>query len=482
MTFTPTTEQSAIVDRVRSTSDSLIISALAGAAKTSTLELIANAVSTPTLSLAFNKRIAEELKKRLPSHVTPMTLNGIGHRVWSAGLASRPKLEAGKMFGLLSAEVEALPRGAAKEAAYEDFSELLRTLRTAKSAGYLPRSLEKRGLIDDDEFYGGLEYRLEDSSIDLIEATLTKSIYQARKGILDFDDQILMPTLFGGAFPQFPLVTVDEAQDLSPLNHAMLKKIARKRLIVVGDQNQSIYGFRGAVTSGMSVLAETFGLAEMTLTTSFRCPRAVVALARLRAPQMQYPDWAIEGEVTYPNRWSAAEIPDGAAIICRLNAPLMKCALHLIRLGRGVNLVGSDLGPSLQKALDRLGPPTLSREEALTAIDQWEKDRLRKVRSPGATKDRAECLRVFVDFGTTLGGAQAYCRQLFSARGPVLLMSGHKSKGGEWDTVYHLEPSLIPSEYATRAEALEQEYNLQYVITTRAKKALHHVTLDSLVA
>jgi hypothetical protein len=64
---------------------------------------------------------------------------------------------------------------------------------------------------------------------------LTDSIRLAYEGQIDFDDQIYMPTLFGGTFPRFPLVMVDEAQDLSPLNHAMLEKLVTSRLIAVGD-------------------------------------------------------------------------------------------------------------------------------------------------------------------------------------------------------------------------------------------------------
>jgi superfamily I DNA/RNA helicase len=74
---------------------------------------------------------------------------------------------------------------------------------------------------------------------------LAINIEQAFRGIIDFDDQIYMPTLFGGSWPQFPLVMIDEAQDLSPINHAMLSKLVKHRLIAVGDPYQSIYGFRG---------------------------------------------------------------------------------------------------------------------------------------------------------------------------------------------------------------------------------------------
>jgi F-box protein 18 (helicase) len=75
----PTEEQSAIIDFARHRTENLCVNALAGAAKTTTLEMICHAVDNiPILSLAFNKRIADELSKRLPAHVECRTFNSLG--------------------------------------------------------------------------------------------------------------------------------------------------------------------------------------------------------------------------------------------------------------------------------------------------------------------------------------------------------------------------------------------------------------------
>src|SRR6266702_8509380 len=106
-----------------------------------------------------------------------------------------------------------------------------------------------------------------------------------------------MPTLFGGTWPQFPLVMVDETQDLSPLNHAMLDRLVVQRLIAVGDPYQAIYAFRGAVQNGMEVLRRNYSMETKTLSISFRCPISVVQRARVLVPSFAYPEWAVEGEV-----------------------------------------------------------------------------------------------------------------------------------------------------------------------------------------
>jgi DNA helicase-2/ATP-dependent DNA helicase PcrA len=316
--------------------------------------------------------------------------------------------------------------------------------------------------------------------MELINEALRTSIKQAYGGLIDFDDQIYMPTLFGGSFPQHPRVLADEAQDFSRLNHAMLEKLVPPEawLCAVGDPWQSIYAFRGADSGSMGWLKERFNMHEMTLSVSFRCPIEVVKNAHSRVPHMRWPSWAQPGEVRALPEWDANCIPDNSAIICRNNAPLLSMALILLRAGRGVHLVGTDLGPQLVKALKRLGATDLPQEEVFNAIDAWEQEKLRKTRAAGAVADKAECLRVFAGFGPTLGAAIAYCEHLFAAKGPIQLLSGHKAKGLEWNVVYHLDPQRIPSPYSKEGEALEQELNVRYVIETRAKVALYFVRLE----
>lgn len=485
MSHTPTSEQAAIIEAALSTKDNLLISALAGAAKTSTLEMICSALPVqPILSLAFNKRIAEEMVKRLSGHVKAQTLNSVGHRVWAQTCTKKLVLDTKKSYNLLKEKVDALPRSKRSDA-YEQFSSILKTVSRAKLNGYIPAgiypnatrlidtptpALPGNGFVEDEE--------LEEDFTWLVDEVLTDSIKLAYNGVIDFDDQIYMPTLFGGSFPRFPLVMVDEAQDLSLLNHAMLDKLVCQRFIAVGDPYQSIYGFRGAVASGMSKLQSRYGMAEKGLSISFRCPIEVVLLARSRAPHMQYPEWAKKGNVSSLEEWDASSIPEHSAIICRNNAPLISTALRLLRAGRSVSLPGFDIGPSLLRSLKKLGPESMRQKEVLDAIDKWESDQSRKAKAKATTTDKAECLRVFASWGDTLGAACAFAEHTFKSQGTIQLMSGHKSKGLEFETVYHLDPHRVPSAYAVTEEELEQERNLEYVITTRSKDTLRFVTLD----
>jgi len=196
---------------------------------------------------------------------------------------------------------------------------------------------------------------------------------------------------------------------------------------------------------------------------------------------MQYPKWAVEGKINAPAEWSSSDINDGSAVICRNNAPLFALAFRLIRAGRGVTVVGSDIGPALVKALKKLGPEDMTYEQASKFVDAWEAERLRKAKGKAATKDKAECLRVFLSVGGNLAGAIAYAESIFRSTGPIQLLSGHKSKGLEWDNVFHLDPSRIPSPFAEGADAQEQELNIRYVIETRAKLTLTLIEMEGYV-
>lgn len=475
----PTVEQESILSAARESRDNLLISALAGAAKTTTLKMIAEALpSQPILLVVFNRRIAEEAERKLPGHVRVATMNSIGHRVWAAATGKRLTLDTKKSYTILQGLSAGLDR---KQRFDFEFAETLALLRTAKQAGYIPRGSfdQTKRIISDEEFFSSLDEEPTNTQTDILHQSLVLSIKQSYAGSIDYDDQIYMPSLFGGTFPQFPLTLVDEAQDLSILNHTMLEKLVRQsRLIAVGDHFQSIYAFRGAHSRSMSFIRNKFNCKEMTLSVSFRCPRAVVRNAHWRAPTMQWVDDAQEGQVEHLSHWSAADIPEGAAILCRNNAPLFALAMRLLRAGRGCTLAGTDIGPALIKILKKLGEDSDPQEKVLKAIDRWEAERLERSRAKASVKDKSDCLRVFAGFGSTLTQAAAYAEHLFQSRGTISLLSGHKAKGLEWDVVYHLDPWRIPSQYATTEEDLEQERNIRYVIETRAKQTLRLVSLE----
>jgi DNA helicase-2/ATP-dependent DNA helicase PcrA len=94
----------------------------------------------------------------------------------------------------------------------------------------------------------------------------------------DFED-MLACALSSERTPAVDLAIVDEAQDLSPLQLALAEKwfAATPRFVVVGDDDQAIYGFNGARPEWLVELAQR--TTPTILTQSRRVPRAAHSLA-----------------------------------------------------------------------------------------------------------------------------------------------------------------------------------------------------------
>jgi len=474
----PTDEQADIVEAARDSDRNLLVSALAGAAKTSTLELIANALpSIEILALAFNKKMAVEMQERMPPNVKAMTLNALGHRTWMDATGRRLAINASKTYEIVNELVRAAGR-AEQDVLWENFAELIRIVDFGKSCGYIPSGHFDRAkrLMNDEEFFGHLEQRLSSIEQELVIAATLQSLQMALKGECDFNDQILMPTVFHGAFPRYPLVLVDEAQDLSALNHATLRKlVGTRRLIAVGDPCQAIYGFRGAHEESMALLREEFAMRELPLTISFRCPSEVVKHVRWRAPAMRWPEWARPGSVRTLSSWTSEVLPEDAVIICRNNAPLFNIAIKLLKHGRTCELHGKDVVTSLTKVMRKFGGHDLPQHTVLEKIEAWLAHEMEKnkERAHGRLRDRAECMKIFAREGATLGDALAYAQHLSQLHSPLKLMTGHGAKGLEFDHVYFLDQHLVGKE--------DQEPNLRYVICTRAKETLTYIRTEDFV-
>jgi superfamily I DNA/RNA helicase len=481
--MTPTEEQLHGLDLYK-TKQPIMFNSLAGTGKTTMARLIdrQNRSRRHILYLTFAKRNCDEAREKDEngnakfSETTEIyTINGAGHRVWGQTARSKLVVNTGKTFNILGTVIESLSTKGERNEAWEDSSLIINSVGRAKQLGYIPDGVDSRypRLIEPSAFFAGLEETPSELTQELIDEVLRRSIEAAYGGGIDFDDQIYMPTLFGGAFPTFDDIIGDEWQDFSPINHEMLSQYIKKgaRPIAIGDPWQSIYAFRGAVQEGMAKTKARYGMTEADLSVSFRCPSEIVKAVHWRVPHLK---WSREGGDTGKiDRLGIDNIDDDACVICRNNAPLCSLALQLLRAGRGVSVAGTDIGARVVKIMNKLGPETMKQEQVLNAIENWLDDKLR-VRSTTAS-DTADCMRVFAYFGKTLSEATGYAEYLFKQRGAITLTTGHKAKGLEWGKVYHLDPFLI------RVDKEEQEKNLSYVITTRSKDRLYEIESKDIV-
>jgi ATP-dependent DNA helicase UvrD/PcrA len=467
-----TAEQVAILSAAKGTSSNLMISALAGCGKTSTLEAIESVLPRgPILYLVFNRKNADEAEKRMLSTTTVRTFNSIGHRIWAQSQSRQLRIDAKKSGTILKSIIDEAPK-AHRDAIWSVFSEVTSGVGLAKSLGYVPANVypSAKRLVTQNQLFSHLDETPDDLTADLIDAVLTRSIKQSYDGVIDYNDQVYMPALFGGTYPRYPTVLVDEYQDLSPVNHALLERLVKGRLIGVGDPYQNIYGFRGAKAGGMGDAVRAYNMEEFSLSISFRCPSAIVRNVHWRVPHFC---WLTEGgSVEIPQQLHLNDIPDECTVICRNNAPLFRFAMQCLARGRSISLAGSDIGPKLINLMRKLGSESLTKTGALGAIEDWLEAKLEK--ESKTAEDTAACMKVFVERGANLGQAIAYAEHLFKQTGKIYLTTGHKAKGLEWSNVIFLDPWL------TRKNAGEQDKNLDYVISTRSRDRLVEIDSESI--
>lgn len=108
---------------------------------------------------------------------------------------------------------------------------------------------------------------------------------------VDFDDLLLLPTVIFERHPdirqkyreRYRYVLVDEYQDTNPIQLALLQHLVgppENNIMAVGDDDQSIYRFRGAVADNILRFGDTFEGAEMiALEQNYRSTGAVLNLA-----------------------------------------------------------------------------------------------------------------------------------------------------------------------------------------------------------
>ena len=123
-----------------------------------------------------------------------------------------------------------------------------------------------------------------------------RKIYRAfesekrRKGLIDFDDMLVMcyellssrKDILDKCRSIFKYIMVDEFQDSNKIQYETIKLIAmpRNNIFVVGDDDQSVYGFRGARPEIMHRFLEDFkGARKIELGTNYRCDKSITFLS-----------------------------------------------------------------------------------------------------------------------------------------------------------------------------------------------------------
>lgn len=508
----------------------VVIRAGAGAGKTRTItHRIAHGVRTGTynpqrvLAVTFTRKAAHELQQRLHS----LGAEGVRARTFhSAALAQLsyfwPRIVGGEAPKLIGAKASLLGQIVGHHGfrlSRESLKDLAADIEWRKVSMIrieeYERVLEQRGVIAG----------LTSEQLLTLHADYERLNHERKQ--IDFEDVL---TLMTGMLEQEPRVaaefhetyrffTVDEYQDISPLQHALLRAWLGERndLCVVGDASQTIYSFAGASSAYLHRFSEEFqGATEIELNKNYRSRPEIVGIANHlmhgRAGALQLTPMRERGGQQPCFEWFSSEVEEARAVAT---------AIHE-RITRGAH-------PSDIAVLYRSHGYALHLEEALTAVDVHSRihgaerffDRadvkraVMEIRAQAAAQDDRPVFQVVSDVLRGLGWKtvppargegerekwevlSALLRlvdempsettvQEFSAElirrsnahheptlSAVTLSTIHAAKGLEWPLVWitGVAEGVLPISYAKDQVSVDEERRLTYVAITRAKDEL----------
>lgn len=114
--------------------------------------------------------------------------------------------------------------------------------------------------------------------------------YKKAKRIMDYDDMLNYAYIILKRYPnilqkyqeQFKFINVDEAQDISFIQHEIIRLLAmkNKNIFMVGDEDQSIYGFRAASPKELLSFEKKFSDVKiLKIEQNYRSTRTIVEVS-----------------------------------------------------------------------------------------------------------------------------------------------------------------------------------------------------------
>ncbi len=236
------------------------------------------------LVITFTKAAALEMQKRFfalsDGKIYPVHF-GTFHAIFFQILKQTYSFNASSIIketqkkALLKEVIESLPKEKIKqEETPENIQKLLSEISKIKNCGL----------------------SLETYQSDVYESEVFSYIYQqyskkmTMQKKVDFDDMVLLcyrllkqrPDILKVWQEHFAYILIDEFQDINPLQYRIIQMLAKPQdnLFIVGDDDQSIYGFRGSAPEIMLHFEEDYPKAKrVLLNVNYRSKRDIVEWA-----------------------------------------------------------------------------------------------------------------------------------------------------------------------------------------------------------
>ena len=230
--------------------------------------------ATKDMAERFACRFGEEIAGRLEFR----TINGICARViqycsWKSGRTAFSLLtDEKRIAAMLSGIYQRIEHSYPTESDLQNVRTLITFIKNRMLGEEEIRALEK------------------DAEIQLLRIYKAYNAELREHQLMDYDDQMVYAYTMLQRFPwlrehfqqQYPYIYVDEAQDTSKIQHAIIALLASRteNLFMVGDEDQSIYGFRAAYPDALLEFEQHHpGARVLLMEENFRSDASIVRAA-----------------------------------------------------------------------------------------------------------------------------------------------------------------------------------------------------------
>lgn len=476
MSKIPSAQQNTVYSTIINDTCNILIDAKAGSGKTTTLVGALKLVPSnkTKIFMAFNDHIVETLKEKLDNEIYASTFHALG---WSSIRAKHKNaiLDENKIYKIIYKKIRSW--GLNSKTDQEEYVQNMKKMVDLVRLTLTPNDSKKVIEL-------ALKYDVEFNKDDVKRLFQVLELSLKDIETFDFTDMIYLPaTDFRYFIMKYDYVFVDEAQDLSKAQQALLKRLkaADGRVIAVGDPNQTIMGFAGNDNFSFDNLSKMHNTKILPLSKSYRCAKNIIKHAQDIVPDIEYHDNAIDGEVRSGSVLDEAK--DGDFVLCRTIKPLVNLFFELILSGKKATLKGKDYGVGLMRLVEPYKSLPISKFKAALLMHQNEyltslinKNVFNAQEHPAyvALKEKIEILTLLANQSQTVNDVIFQIEKVFTDdknNNGILLMTVHKSKGLEADRVFIIRPDKLPLK-TSQAWLRQQEKNLVYVARTRAKQSL----------
>lgn len=463
---------------VQSTSQNLVVQAYAGTGKTFTLTALANEFSQQRiLYIAYNKSMAVEAQGKFGANVTCVTSHSLAYKDFGAGL--KHKLE----IPFTAREVQmALDDKVNEKEADAIKNVVLQFLYSGEFVIKESVSLLEKLQQPFGQKHGKRLFRYAE--------IIWKKMIDSADGFPAIHDTYLKLYQLSKPHLNYDIILLDEAQDTNPCVMSFIFSQQHARVILVGDEHQSIYKFRGAINA-----LDTFvGAERFFLTQSFRFGTEVSTNANgiLRLKRRDLPTLKgfenkntvvsvnpHEGRGSLENFLSWLDYDSKPVFLHRTVAECVRSALFFMANEYKVAWVGGVSSYNFQEIMDLYS----------FWAKEWEniRNKLLLVQYKSfddyaqfAADTGDPSMNRNVDFITCYKEKTAKIfsilrRHAVSVReADVLICTGHRSKGLEFNNVIMVNDfrDVNNPERPLFPDRVEDEINLNYVACTRAMERL----------